>query len=65
MNWTKIIRDIMDTGLTQMQIAVLVVSSQSHISFLYRGGRKQPGWSLGDRLLSLHRERCGTEAKAA
>jgi predicted transcriptional regulator len=59
MNWKTTIQDLIESGLTQNQIAEMAETGQSHISSLLRGDRKQPGWSLGDRLLSLHRERCG------
>ena len=66
MNWPSIIQDLIDSGLTQAQIAELALTGQSHISGLLRGERKQPGWALGDRLLALHRKRCcGKIEKAA
>jgi len=65
MNWPSLIQDLIGSGLTQAQIAARVDTGQSHISELYRGGRKQPGWSLGERLISLHRERCGKTEQAA
>jgi transcriptional regulator with XRE-family HTH domain len=65
MNWPSLIKDIIGSGMTQAQIAERVGTGQSHISELYRGGRKQPGWALGDRLLALHRERCQKIEQAA
>jgi CRP-like cAMP-binding protein len=62
MNWTSIIQDLLDAGMTQAQIADACDTGQSHVSGLLRGDRKQPGWSLGDRLIALHRERCGKAA---
>jgi transcriptional regulator with XRE-family HTH domain len=59
MNWPSIIQYLLDSGLTQAQLAELADTGQSHISGLLRGERKQPGWALGDRLLELHRERGG------
>lgn len=56
-NWTQIIQDLIDSGMTQVQIAESVNSGQSHISCLYCGSRKSPGWQLGDALLRLHKER--------
>ena len=57
MNWPNIIQELIDSGLTQAQIAELCNTGQSHISSILRGSRKQPGWALGDRLIALHRER--------
>jgi transcriptional regulator with XRE-family HTH domain len=65
MNWPSIIQNLIDSGLTQAQIAELVDTGQSHISGLLRGERKQPGWALGDRLLALHRERFAKIEQAA
>jgi len=65
MNWKKIIHDLVCSGLTQAQIADLAATGQSHVSGLLRGERKQPGWALGERLLALHRARCGKSAKQA
>lgn len=55
----------MESGLTQAQIAAAVDAVQGHISGLLHGKCKIPNWQLGDRLLRLHAERCGSEHKAA
>lgn len=65
MNWKNIIQDLIESGLTQTKIAEMAETGQSHISALLRGDRKQPGWALGDRLISLHRERCAKTEQAA
>jgi len=63
--WKKIITELMESGLTQAQIAAAVDAVQGHISGLLHGKCKTPNWQLGDRLLRLHAERCGSEHKAA
>jgi predicted XRE-type DNA-binding protein len=55
--WTTLIQEIIDSGLTQVQIADLVHTGQSHISSLLRGERRQPNWELGDALIRLHKMR--------
>lgn len=65
MNWPTIIQDLLTAGMTQAEIAESCDTGQSHVSGLLRGERKQPGWALGDRLLALHRERCGKTEDAA
>ncbi|HMV01519.1 MAG TPA: hypothetical protein PKD04_10575, partial [Rhodocyclaceae bacterium] len=65
MDWTSIIQDLIDSGLTQAQIAKLALTGQSHISGLYRKERLNPSWPLGDRILSLHKSRCKDEKEAA
>lgn len=65
MNWPNLISELMASGMTQAQIADAVNTGQSHISGLLLGNRKIPNWQLGDRLLRLHAERCGSEHKEA
>jgi transcriptional regulator with XRE-family HTH domain len=57
MDWTKIIKDLIDSGLTQARIAELCGTGQSYISGLLRNERKRPSWELGNSLLRLHAER--------
>lgn len=56
MDWTQLIQDLIDRGLSQAEIAVRCDTGQSHISGLFRGERKCPNWVLGNRLVSLHQE---------
>ena len=59
MNWTSIISELQEQGLTQAEIARLVGTSQGHISGLGAGKRgKRLGFEIGQRLLGLHAERC-------
>ena len=51
MNWTSIIQDLMASGLSQSEIAAKCQTGQSHISGLFAGERKQPGWQLGQSLI--------------
>lgn len=55
MDWTKIIQDLLDSGLTQAQIAEKCATGQSYISGLYRGERKCPNYDLGVAILALHK----------
>ena len=64
MNWTSIIQDLMASGLSQSEIAAKCQTGQSHISGLFRGERKQPGWQLGQSLIALHAERTKSEQAA-
>jgi len=58
MKWKNLIQDLLDDGMTQVQIAEEAETGQSHISSLYREVRKRPNWLLGDRLVALHAKRC-------
>lgn len=63
MNWQTIIQDLLDAGMTQAQIAESCETGQSHISGLYRGTRKEPGYGLGTRLVKLYARRCRNAAQ--
>jgi transcriptional regulator with XRE-family HTH domain len=65
MNFKIIISNLMESGLTQHEIAAAAGSSQAHISCLLSGRRKQPNWALGDALLRLHAEVCARRKDAA
>ncbi|MCX7208171.1 MAG: XRE family transcriptional regulator [Proteobacteria bacterium] len=54
MNWTTLIKTVINRGYTQQQIAELVQCRQPTISALLNGGRgKRISWELGDALLKL------------
>jgi len=57
MNWTNVIQDLIDAGMTQAQIAEKCNTGQSHISSLLSGDRKSPNWILGDSILRLHKSK--------
>lgn len=59
MNWKILIQNLIDNGLTQVQIAERCHTGQSHISGLLTGYRKCPNWHLGEMLRNLHIEVCG------
>jgi len=57
MDWKIIITDIKNgLGLTQVQIAKQVGSSQASISELETGKTKEPGFAIGQALIALHRK---------
>lgn len=64
MNWPKLIQDLVDSGLTQVQIAESCQTGQSHISALLNGSRKCPNWALGEALRNLHAEKVGAGGTA-
>lgn len=58
MDMQKITSELIDTGLTQQELAVLVPCSQSTISAFLNGNRgSRPSLVIGHRLLQLHQER--------
>lgn len=57
--WKEIIQELLNTGLTQGQIAERVQVTQTHISNLLHEKRgKRLGFEIGTRLIALHREVC-------
>lgn len=65
MNWTNIISELIEAGLTQVEIASACETTQSNISDLLNGKRKKPNWELGDALLKLHGLQCKSSKQAA
>jgi transcriptional regulator with XRE-family HTH domain len=57
MNWTKIISEIVDAGITQAQIAERCGISQPYVSDLMAGKSANPGYALGVALEELHKKR--------
>lgn len=62
MDWQKLIRDVLQTGMTQREVAIAVGVGDSTISELLSGKLKDMYWARGDALLRLHATRT---AKAA
>jgi transcriptional regulator with XRE-family HTH domain len=54
-NWSKLIREIMDSGMTQKVIAERCNTGQSYISGLLNKKKKSPNWQLGQNLIELHK----------
>lgn len=55
MNWKKIILEIMDAGLTQVQIGEAIGKSQAWVSNLAKGHCRDVTYSDGVKLLDLHK----------
>lgn len=54
--WPSIIKDLLDSGLTQARVAELIGVAQTTISEMANGRIKEPGWSKGQALLALHNQ---------
>jgi predicted transcriptional regulator len=58
MDWQEIIKDILGSGMTQVQLAKAVGVSQAVIHDIYAGKRAgDPQWRHGQALIALHRRR--------
>lgn len=59
MNPKKTVSAILESGLTQAQLALMVPCAQSSISYLATGKRgKRISKFVGDRLEQIYEERC-------
>lgn len=56
MDWKNMIRELMESGVTQLQMAARLQVSQGTISDLYTGRTATPNWTTGEALRKLHQE---------
>lgn len=62
--WTSIIKELKAaSGLTQPDLAVLCGCGQNTISDLETGKTGDPRYTLGKKILGLHRKHCGKRPK--
>lgn len=57
MDWQKLISDLIDSGLTQNEIAEAAGTKQASISDIYRGITQDPRSSTGIALIDLAKKR--------
>jgi transcriptional regulator with XRE-family HTH domain len=65
MNWKNIIQDLINSGMTQGQIAKLCGGWQGQISGLLNGKRQEVHYALGKSLVELHAARCESRQTVA
>ena len=66
MDWKKLIQDLIDAGMTQVEIAAECEVAQSSVSALASGKSNSPRYEFGVRLESLRRAHLiGTATAAA
>jgi predicted transcriptional regulator len=65
MDWQKLIGDLQEAGLSQVEIAQKCGCSQPTINDLSTGKNKNPRYSIGDALRRLHAKRKPVTSKAA
>ena len=56
MNLQNSIKEILDTGIGQVELAGILQCSQSNISFLLNGESKTTKLELGLRILNMHKK---------
>lgn len=64
MNWSKLILDLMESGLSQVQIGERIGRSQAWVSAVAQGKYQDVRWNDGDALLRLMAQ-VGTNKEAA
>ncbi len=53
MNWTKIIQDLIDSGMSELEIANSIGITQPSLNALKSGKSKSTRYEIGDKLVSL------------
>ena len=56
MNWKQIISDIIDSGLSEQEIAAIVGTTQPTINRIKTGVVNQPKYEMGVALVALHKK---------
>ena len=56
MNWTNLIRDLLQRGYKYKDIGEFVGMTGANISSLESNPRQQPRWQAGERLIALHKK---------
>lgn len=65
MNWTEIIADLRNAGLSQDRIAKEIGITQASVSDIATGKTKTPRWETGTALLAMHKRVMRARSKAA
>lgn len=60
MNTQKYTNDLLETGLTQKQLALMLGCSQGLVNAYSTGKKgKRPSYDMANKLISLHKKLCG------
>jgi predicted XRE-type DNA-binding protein len=58
MNWKKLIKEIMDSGMTQASVADYIGIKQPSVNEIINSEtRKGVRWETGNKILALHKRR--------
>lgn len=60
-----LVLDLIEAGLSEAQIGERIGLSQPQVHRLKTGEALEPKWSVGQKLIALHLERCGKGAARA
>lgn len=64
MDWKKLLTEIRESGLSQIQIGERLKKSQAWVSAASSGQYDDLKWADGQALIALHAERCSSEKAA-
>jgi predicted XRE-type DNA-binding protein len=56
MNWTNLIEEIGNSGMSQKGIGAAIGKSQAWVSAVVRGEFGDVPWATGQKLIALHRK---------
>lgn len=65
MDWKKLIQELLDDGMTQVQIAEAIGVTQPTVCGILKSGSGDMRWANGERLRMLHLQRIGRRRIAA
>lgn len=66
MNWQQMVKDLLESGFTQVQLAEKLACSQSMVSDLASGERgSRLSWDLGNAIIKAHDELRRQQRQAA
>lgn len=58
-DWSAIVSEIRSRGMTMKALARHAGCSMANLYHLLNGTNREPAWSIGERLLDMHRRLCG------
>lgn len=56
MNWKLLIKELLDSGMTQVEIANFIGVKQPSIVDILQDRVKSVRWDMGDKILKLHKK---------
>lgn len=65
MDWKKLISELLDAGMSQVDIGRELGRSQAWVSVVATGKKSDVSWTDGHALIALHRARNRSAPKAA
>lgn len=63
MNMQKLVIDLNDAGMSEADIGAGIGLSQAQVHRLKTGENKETKWSVGEKLIALHKSRFQKEKK--